>query len=708
MNLTRPISLITFFFAATFFPHCVMAEETCEMILDFQQDFDLSDVPQRDAAASLSRDSSGRTWLQLKTGTQERWPGITLFAPDEGWDFSGHNRFQFEVKNRGKRPVRVHVRIDTSTHDGSEQTVSEVIAPGETKTVESQIFWRLPGAYEEVFFGMRGYPGGYRSRQGLLHPEKVTRLLVFVSQPEVEHDFLIDDFRLKQPHSRQTLAAKLDDDFFPMIDSLGQYKHKDWPGKVQSLEDLRKRHEEELDDLKKHPEPENRDRWGGWAAGPKRESTGFFRVEKVDGKWWIIDPDGNLFWSHGIDCVRVGNATTPITDREFYFEGLPEADSPFGKFYGKGSWAPHGYYEDKGSYRTYNFDGANLLRKHGEDWYHIHAELAHRRLRSWGMNTIANWSDMGIYERRKTPYTCTIPFHAPVIGGTTGYWRKFPDPFDPAFAEGVRKGMNGQKGHSVGDPWCLGYFVDNELAWKNEVEVALGTLASPESQPAKKVMLEKLREKYQSIDALNQAWETQYANWRAMAEQKETPEVNPAVREDLISFYATLADQYFRVIEQVVHEVAPNGLYLGCRFSNDNETAVRAAARYCDIISFNRYRYDISDMSLPEGVDRPIIIGEFHFGALDRGMFHTGLRPVADQQERAKAYLSYVEGALKNPLIVGTHWFQYRDQATTGRGDGENYQIGFVDVCDTPYPETIEAARSIGEKMYPLRYNDAP
>ena len=99
-----------------------------------------------------------------------------------------------------------------------------------------------------------------------------------------------------------------------------------------------------------------------------------------------------------------------------------------------------------------------------------------------------------------------------------------------------------------------------------------------------------------------------------------------------------------------------------------------------------------------------MVIGEFHFGALDRGMFHTGLRETADQNARAAAYRSYVEGALDNPCLVGTHWFQYGDQATTGRGDGENYQIGLVDICDTPYGETIEAVRQVGTQLYTRRY----
>jgi hypothetical protein len=66
-----------------------------------------------------------------------------------------------------------------------------------------------------------------------------------------------------------------------------------------------------------------------------------------------------------------------------------------------------------------------------------------------------------------------------------------------------------------------------------------------------------------------------------------------------------------------------------------------------------------------------VIIGEFHFGALDRGMFHPGLKQERDQPHRAELYRSYVQSALAHPLIIGTHWFQYGDQSTTGRGDGE-------------------------------------
>ena len=44
------------------------------------------------------------------------------------------------------------------------------------------------------------------------------------------------------------------------------------------------------------------------------------------------------------------------------------------------------------------------------------------------------------------------------------------------------------------------------------------------------------------------------------------------------------------------------------------------------------------------------------------------------------------------------------DQPLTGRSfDGENYNIGFVNVTDTPYVEMIEAARVVHAEAYARR-----
>ncbi|GHT21384.1 hypothetical protein FACS189419_02200 [Planctomycetales bacterium] len=211
-----------------------------------------------------------------------------------------------------------------------------------------------------------------------------------------------------------------------------------------------------------------------------------------------------------------GNAVTPRTDREFYFEGLPEKNHPaYRTCYGKGSWAPHNYYENKGEYDTFNFTQYNLMRKYGDDWKNIHAGLVHKRLRSWGMNTIANWSDRSIYEMRKTVYTANM--------GSSGYWGKFPDPFSKEFENSVAYNAKNLAASTADAPWCLGYFVDNEISWGGERSLAVAAITSPAAQPAKKVFVEDLKKKYSEIGKLNDVWGTKYADWDAVLQTTEKP-----------------------------------------------------------------------------------------------------------------------------------------------------------------------------------------
>ncbi len=675
-----------------------------KVLFDFEGDFDVAKVESRDASAGLSRASDG-TSLRVTTGHSQRWPGITLRAPGGRWDLTAFDHLTLDVKNRGPSRVEVFCRMDTPGQDGQRSFFQESLGlePGEKSVLRVKFRRQLPPQLSDKLFGMRGLPGGHVKERGI-DPGNVDQLLIFVSSPTQDHDFEIDNIVAGGSAADAGSLPRDPEQLFPLIDRFGQYVHKDWPGKAKSTEDLVARKAVEAADLAAHPGPRDWNGYGGWQAGPQLEATGHFRTHKYRGKWWLVDPEGRLFWSHGTDCVNWHNGATPITDREHWFDGLPEPDTPGAEFFSRGSWAPHGYYNNK-RYRTFNFTAVNLSRKYGDSWQTDVRELCHRRLRSWGMNTIANWSQSEIYLERKTPYVVSIHVGHKPIEGSSGYWGKFPDPFDPQFRASLTKRMAREKEKSANDPWCIGYFVDNELGWGDETSLATAALASPPGQSAKRAFVEDLEAKYGPVAKLNEAWGTEHASWEALLEAQEPPDPKKS-RDDLTAFYTRIAEEYFRVCREVVKEVAPENLYLGCRFAWANDRAIRAAAKLCDVVSFNRYAYSVADLDFPEGIDKPAIIGEFHFGALDRGMFHTGLRPVADQAARAEAYRSYVQGALKNPYLVGTHWFQYGDQATTGRGDGENYQIGLVDICDTPYPETIEAVRQVGTTMYRDRLED--
>ena len=492
------------------------------------------------------------------------------------------------------------------------------------------------------------------------------------------------------------------DEFFPFIDVYGQYKHHEWEGKVHSDEDLKKALAKEEKDLVAHPAPASFNKYGGWVDGPRQEATGRFYLKKVDGKWWFVDPEGCLWWSHGVVRVTPSCAVTPIDNRKFYFEGLPAEDSPFAQFYYTHDALLKPYYTQRGHKETYDFSSANLYRKYGENYLQKYGELAHRRLRSWGLNTIANSSDKDICLMSKTPYIERIEIHSAPIDGTGGLWWQLSDPFDPSFKAEVKAQLAARK-KELKDPYLVGLFVDNELKWGNESYLAEKAAQNPATAAVKRELVKHYQKRYGEIAKLNAAWGTSFASWEALLANTEP--LPKQASADLVEFNDLVIHAYFRGIREVFNECAPGVLYLGCRYAgrSSNPRALLIGSQYSDAISHNMYNFTLADYRQPESIDKPMIIGEFHFGTMNQGMFHHSLIRVENQKKRGEAYAAYVRSALEHPQIVGTHWHQFSDQATTGRFDGENLQVGFTDICDNPYYETIDGIRSVGYNMYKIR-----
>lgn len=692
--------LPTRWLCATLFLVPLLALTAERSLVNFDQAFDLKRVACSDASVAIVR-TNGSSSLRITTGQQQPWPGVTLPAPDGRWDLSPFAQVVLQVKNVGPNRGTLNCRVDNPGADGTKNCVngSLTLNPGQSDTLRVTLRRTSDDQLGGKLFGLRGYPvsaGG----PGTVNTSNITQIVLFVSQPKEGYSFEVDDLRAIGEHTPPTAWAKDADPFFPFIDSFGQYKHKDWPGKVHSAVELQHRRETEAKELAANPGPPGWDQYGGWANGPQRKATGFFRTEKVDGKWWLVDPEGRLFWSHGIDCVRMLDAT-PIEERAAWFADFPGDQPDYREFLTSG-FALKGHYAGR-SPKCFSFAGANLKRKYGDNWNQTYAATVHQRLRSWGLNTIANWSDAGIFLMRRTPYTDTLGSRgAKVIEGSEGYWGQFPDVFDPSFAAAVRRAMEGKLKSSANDPWCIGYFSDNEMSWGDETSLALGALKSAPQQAAKREFVGDLKAHYTDIAKLNAAWGTSHNSWDMLLESQTLPDKSRA-RDDLIAFSVKTAETYFRTVRDTIKAVATNQLYLGCRFAWVNEHAARAAGKYCDVVSYNLYQRNIAGFQYP-GADKPLIVGEFHFGALDRGLFHTGLVPVENQSARAQAYRDYVLGALRHPQLVGTHWFQWQDEPTTGRVyDEENYQIGFLDVADTPYQETIAASREVGQRLYDQR-----
>ena len=100
------------------------------------------------------------------------------------------------------------------------------------------------------------------------------------------------------------------------------------------------------------------------------------------------------------------------------------------------------------------------------------------------------------------------------------------------------------------------------------------------------------------------------------------PKRDAVPEEELKAFTRVIVEEYFKRTRDAVKAFDPQLLYLGCRFAGQARTeVVEACAKHCDVVSYNIYRETIGDWRLPKGLDAPVMIGEFHFGATDRGPF---------------------------------------------------------------------------------------
>ena len=528
-----------------------------------------------------------------------------------------------------------------------------------------------------------------------------------------------DILALQEPPPSPLPGGDFPDGFFPFIDEFGQYRYLDWPGKVHGREDLAPAAIDEALDLAANPSPGDLDPYGGWLGGPQLAATGYFRVEKVAGKWWLVTPNGRLFFSNGITGVsdpdREGSTgvavKTPITGREDYFATLPEPGDPAAAFLQyESATVTSGAYQGERPL-TMNFFAANALHKYGPDWEAASQSVAHDRLRSWGVNTIGAWSDEDVFLQQRTAYTPVLfPANPSLINGAG----TFPDYFDPAYRVNVETRLLEESGGSLNDPWNIGYFIHNELDWTrstltSDVDVGLAALAAAPSQPAKIALRDQLIASYGTVIELNAQWRTNYASWADFLSRRDVVPDIARAGGDLRQFDELYAETYFATNRAAMRAAAPNHLYLGARFTGSARlSAAQAAVRHADVVSINRYGVDVS--ILPAGLDAdiPLISGEFHYSANDTGLWSDGLRTAANQQDRAARYTTYVTSALQDDRFVGVHWLQYWDFPSSGKlnSNNNNSNLGFVSVTDTPYAAMVEASRSLTSQMYETRLGE--
>jgi hypothetical protein len=475
----------------------------------------------------------------------------------------------------------------------------------------------------------------------------------------------------------------------PLLDLLGQSAIHDWPTRTKSLAELSDRLHNQLAQVHLQRWPENFSRWGGWTE-KRFDRSGFFRVQHDGERWWLVDPEGYAFWSAGMDCVRV-DTTAAIDGLEAALSWLPDENDEFA--------ATH---EGREEARLFNYLAANFLRVFGaETWYEKWAQIALAELRRTGFNTVANWSEWEIARQAGMPYVRPLPnsyLNLPQV------YRDFPDVFHPDFEAAAQAFAEPLK-ETADDPAFIGYFLMNEPTWGFAQETpAAGMLYNTPDCYTRRFLADSLRQRYASDAGLSAAWKLPVTLDEVAAGPWKHP-LTPTAQSDLADFSAVMVERFFGTLSKACRAVDPHHLNLGIRYYTIPPSWALDGMRYFDVFSMNCYkkRLPAEEMAhISHILNMPILVGEWHFGALDAGLPASGIGHVRDQQERGQAFRVYQEDAAAKPWCVGTHYFILYDQSAIGRFDGENYNIGFLDVCNQPYEPLCQAARLTHERLYAI------
>lgn len=366
-------------------------------------------------------------------------------------------------------------------------------------------------------------------------------------------------------------------------------------------------------------------------------STGFYHTEKINGRWWVIDPDGHA----GFNIVM--SDTKPGTSKR--------NEAAFAIKYG------------------------NKIK-----WMSETAKL----LLDLGFNGVGAWSDVeSVREYNKTAvrplaYTECLYWllryaqtHDRPYRRTLRNPKNSPPVFDIEFEAYCMKRAKELASHS-NDPNIFGYFTDNEIPFeKNNLD---GYLDFPEDDAGYQAATKFLAEKGITREQIKD--------------------------EHRMEFLSLVVEKYFSVVTKAFRTYDQNHMYLGIRLHGSPKitaAVLESCARHTDILTINYYgQWGIAPSHYAKwkkyAPDMPFQITEFYTKSMDSGFPNTDGAGwiVRTQADRGNAYQHYCLSMLQYPECVGWHYFKYQDNDPNNlKGGYSNIDAnkGIVDNDYKPYLE---------------------
>lgn len=402
-------------------------------------------------------------------------------------------------------------------------------------------------------------------------------------------------------------------------------------------------------------------KYGSATHLPRQEVTGRYYVKKIDGRWWIIDPEGYIRYERSVTSVRKGGSARNIAawnekygSDAVWIEELQKELAFFG-IHGTGAFSTTSLGSGSGGYEA--------IQSHNA----AHPEAPLSLAPSFG--TLSNFS-----AQRGHPYPGGTNTNAAGLVFYEG-WEEF-----------AREFLSQQLIPYKDDPNTLGFFSDNEIDFSSMNSHMLDRFLKLE-------------------DKTNPA----YIAARNFMDSKNEQVVTDQLNDE---FSGIVSEKYYKAIKEARDVVAPNLMYLGSRLHGTPkylEGVIRAAGKYCDIISINyysRWSPELSDWILKWeewSPNAPFFVTEFYTKALDNDLSNdSGVGfAVKTEKDKAFAFQHFALGLIEAKNCVGWQWFRYQDEDYPDASNKPSNK-GLYDNYYNYYPYLAAYMRRFNYNVYEL------
>ena len=418
------------------------------------------------------------------------------------------------------------------------------------------------------------------------------------------------------------------------------------------------------------------------------ERTGFFHAQEIDGRWWLVTPDGHGFLSLGINHYHPG--WWAVDENRDHWVAAWGAERPSDAAWKKG-------FRDEAV----------------KDCAHL------------GLNTFGYHCETEILlEKPLGPVLPYVRQFVPIrfSGHMKPKAGAYVDVFAPSFAEHCDALAQERVRPYANDKLILGYAMadvptmtdfESSSPWSGGPTWPKVLRNTGSEAPGKQVYVAMMKERHGTIHTFNAAYRMAFDSWEALTAaanwRPKTDMANETEKADNMAFMRARVDRYYRVASEAIRRYDANHMFFGDKWNANSDSFENVAdivASYCDVAYFQCYG-EWNYMKPP--LDRwskltglPLLNGDSSYGTPKEHMPKPGGTVLPTQAARVAATREFCENAFARPDFVGWHICGILEMWDTMPGQQPSQKIGLKSPTGEWDMDMADTLRNLSKRLYEI------